>query len=162
MHVFDGKAHFSKAQLAARKNAEVKLGTQNFKMPVALKPIPEAVKKWKWLLKTYSEAGFTLVTTADKAILERYCLMWADYRQIRAAIAHIKQLFEWDHTHELYLAAYDRLGVDAKLHRISTELTKMEDKLFLTPIAKARTVSPMEDKPPAEDTPLAKKGFGNV
>lgn len=162
LHIIDGKWKQGKKAIAERRAAEIKLGDQKFKIPSILKNNAEASKKWHWVLKLYKEAGFTLVTTGDTAILERYCLLWADYRKIRTAIQKLEEHCDWDESGRAFCYAYKYLDVDVRLHKIYTQINMLEDKLYLNPVAKARTTKLQQEAEKSTKSELDKQGFGSV
>lgn len=181
LHVIDGnKGKKTKVDRDAHAEAEITMGTVNFSAPEAIKKIPRAYDKWKEVTKIYRESGLQLVTSTDNGVIARYCLLWAEWLDLvdeRAQLAHIKLPTEDTAellavTHEEYQRAranrlWDiinyftslegRLKLDDKINRKCDAILKIEDRIFLNPAAKVRTLHIARKKQPKDK--LGTMGF---
>lgn len=166
-----GKKHLTKAEIEQRKKSEIKLGTKNFKCPKFVKNDKEAYKKWKELIKDYKEAAeenIEIISSTDLGLLAKYCKTFSEYLKLldrRDKIDNIDFIFDEDHVVEKEIGEKAKEDLFKKINYIiSTEgilkletavnkkmdmLIKMEDRLFLNPLAKVKNVpkSKEEEKP---------------
>lgn len=167
----NGKKHLTKAEIEARKKSEIKLGTIKFKCPTFVKNDVQAYKKWKELIKEYKKAAannIKIISSTDLGLLAKYCKTFSEYLNLLERRDKINNI---DFTPEEDLFAKNELGEDAKenLFRkmdyiMSTDgilkletainkkmdmLIKMEDRLFLNPLAKVKNIpKPAKEKKP--------------
>ncbi|HBR28404.1 MAG TPA: terminase [Firmicutes bacterium] len=158
LHLVEGNPNrLTKAEIERRKKAEIKVGTKKFKVPTFVKEDPEAYKKWKEVIKLYKEVDF--VSSGDVGMIARYCMVYSEY--LRAV--ERKKTLE-NATEGVPLVAgpvVDNLiKLDNLVNKKMDALMKMEDRLFLNPLAKVKNVPKKEKKP--ERDPLKERGFGNV
>ena len=174
LHVAEGNPNrLTKEELQARKDSEVKLGESSIsklKPPPFVKNDVVAFKYWKQLLKEYksaSDQGIELLTSSDIGMLALYCKTYAEYEGLLISYQSINNIIidgdklneyvgkseEFDYKVKQQLKSM--LSVDAIL-RIETAinkkmdmLLKMQDRLFLNPLAKIKFVpkKKKEDKP---------------
>lgn len=182
IHLLDGnKSHLTKAEIEHRRQSEIKLGERKVICPMYVKNNKEAYKKWKEILKIYKNTE--LISTADVGMLARYCITFSEYLDLikhRAVIENIP----WDETDnfeavEILNEYYSRLKVAKLVDKINyimsvggllamdkainakmDQLVKMEDRLFLNPLAKIKNIP--KEPPKEEVDPLQEKGFGNI
>ena len=175
LHIAEGNPNrLPKAEIERRKKAEIKLGDSRLKCPDYVKADPVALKKWRELIKDYKSAagqGIDLVRSSDAGILAMYCKTFSEYMRLldqRDRLENFEINYEKLQEHfdaELLdgLDAFFRFGpvmqLDAAINKKMDMLLKMEDRLFLNPLAKVKNVPKREKK--VED-PLAERGFGNV
>lgn len=173
----------TKEEIAARQAAEIKLGKSELdklKPPPFVKNDTVAFSYWKQHLKEYKSAaaqGIELLTSSDVGMLALYCKTYAEYERLLKAYQRIDDIASDVEPLEDYLSSSEEfdhrarqqmtnlLSVDGLL-RIETAinkkmdmLIKMQDRLFLNPLAKVKNVP----KPKKEDKPPSKFGkFGGA
>lgn len=172
--------HKSKAELEYRAKNEVKLGNKKLIMPSFLGNDAVAVEKWREVVAVYRKVDF--VSSSDIGLLGRYCKTFSEYLDLldrrekiaqivfdideqsdgveilseRYGMARAKQMFE---KIEFVISLSGLLALDTAINKKMDMLLKMEDRLFLTPMSKARNIPKQE---PKKVDPLALKGFHNV
>lgn len=176
-----GKKHLTKAEIEQRKEAEVKLGLKDIerlKPPVFVKDDVIAYKHWKQHLREYKEAakqGIEVLTTSDVGILALYCKTFADYERLLKSYQSIdkiaydsEQLDDYIEESEEFnakvkqqlrnmIAVDGLLRIETAINKKMDMLLKMQDRLFLNPLAKIKNV-PKKEKPKPQN-PLEKAGF---
>jgi phage terminase small subunit len=189
LHLAQGNpSHLTKAEIEARKESEVKLGEQDLKKlrkPGFVSKDKVASKLWNELIKDYAAAakeGVQLLTSSDVGMLALYCKTFSEYERLLAAYQRIDHIAE--DTESLYkyileqgdyamkamsqiaqLASIDGiLKIETAINKKMDMLLKMQDRLFLNPLAKVKNVpKPKEEK---VESPMArfmkrKAGGGN-
>jgi phage terminase small subunit len=156
LHLQDKKKHLTKADIEHRQNSEVRLGTKKMKCPDFVKNDVEAFKKWKELVKLYEDAEF--VSSGDIGLLARYCITHSQYLKLLERLKRIKDIAQDPDDVEEYIN--DTEEFNARIKRqladmVSTDgvlriekavnqkldiLIKMEDRLFLNPVAKVKNI----------------------
>jgi phage terminase small subunit len=159
LHLLGGnKSHLTRAEIDAREKSEIRFGGYDFKPTRRLRDNKTALKKWREIIKLYTDGQIDFVTTSDAGLLERYCLTFAEYYNLLGVRKEIEAR-GWDIVKTYH--AVDELGLDSSINKKLDLLIKMEDRMFLTPLSKVRNVtSAGRDKPAAD--PLEAAGFGNV
>lgn len=173
--------NLTKEEIQARKDDEIKLGKSaisKLKPPPFVRNDAVAFKYWKQHLKEYqsaSDQGVELLTSSDIGMLALYCKTYAEYERLLVSYQSIdnivldsEKLSEYvenseDFDTKVKQQLRSMLSVDAIL-RIETAinkkmdmLLKMQDRLFLNPLAKIKFVP----KKKREDKPKSKFGkFG--
>lgn len=182
LHLAEGNPNrLTKAEIKARQEAEVKLGADDFKKikkPSFVTRDKIANKHWNDLIKEYksaAEQGVELLTSSDVGLLARYCKTFSEYERLLEAYQRIEKIA--DDTDPLYqyileqdefamkammqlaqLASIDGiLKIEAAINKKMDQLVKMEDRLFLNPLAKVKNVP----KPKKEDKKSAMAQFLN-
>lgn len=159
LHLVGGnKRHLTEAEIHARQEGEIHFGTKDFKPTALVKDNPQALKKWKEIVKLYTESGIDFVTTSDAGMLERYCLTYAEYYTLQAVRKEINDK-KWDKVKTYH--ALDNLGLERDVNKKLDALTRMEDRLFLNPLAKIRNVN-LQTAKKEKESALSQAGFGNV
>lgn len=164
-----GSKHLTKVEISQRKQSEIKLGDNKLKCPDFIKNDVAAFTKWKEITKIYKDVDF--VSTGDTGLLGRYCMTFSEYYKLLDQKKRIER-FEIDYEGLLKhfepemlegLDTFFRFGpvmqLDSAINKKGDMLIKMEDRLFLNPLAKVKNI-PKKEEPKAN--PLADKGFGNV
>ncbi|MEN6567188.1 MAG: P27 family phage terminase small subunit [Veillonellales bacterium] len=178
MHIAQGNPNrLTKAEIARRQQAQVKLGEHKLRCPQFIKDDVNAYAKWKEIVKLYKEIDF--VSSGDVGFLARYCMTFSEYQKLlrhRKNIdhfdmlgvdeqGHLEKYLDEDLAAELiekvnYIISVDGvLKIDTAINKKMDMLIKMEDRLFLNPLAKVKNIPKKENKP---EDPLKAKGFGNV
>lgn len=171
----NGRKHLTKEEIEDRKKGEVKLGSKELKK---LKP-PEFVKMdlvafsyWKQLIKEYKEAadqGNDLLSSSDIGMLALYCKTYADYERLLKSYQTVDkiaydsvELDEYIEDSEEFnyrvkkqlramIAVDGLLRIETAINKKMDMLLKMQDRLFLNPLAKLRNVpKPQKEKAPSK------------
>jgi len=137
--VLEGRTHLTKKQIAERMQSEISIGDYNFKASNIIKKDPVALKKWNEIVKLFTEPEpLGLISTSDSGLMERYCLTYAEYIEMRKS---------------KYI---DHKELNKKLDL----LLKMEKELLLTPASKIRSSGKNQQK--QKQSPLERAGYGHV
>jgi len=149
-----GKKHLTKAEIDARKESEIKLGDKELLCPAYVKNDVVAFSKWREIKHIYKDVDF--VSSGDTGLLGRYCMTHSEYIKLLSQKARIER-FEIDY--EQLLKTYDstllegldtffRMGpvmqLDNAINKKMDMLIKMEDRLFLNPLAKIKNIAKKE------------------
>jgi len=176
LHVAEGNPNrLTKAEIQKRKDAEIKLGGARLKCPDYVKADPVALKKWRELVRDYTAAaaaGVDLVKSSDIGILARYCKTFSEYQELLKAYQRVSEIHydcaelddfisELDEDGQRILAYKVQkqlrdlfsingiLTIESAINKKMDQLVKMEDRLFLNPLAKVKNVPKKEtDKKP--------------
>lgn len=166
--VAQGKKHLTKAEIEKRKDVEIKLGTNKLICPSYIKNNVNAYKKWKEIIKIYKEVDF--VSSGDTGLLARYCLTHSEYLNLcetrdRIGILHSDWSKyegilpeEFEQSIEKLLRSNVDLQLETAINKKMDMLIKMEDRLFLNPLAKVKNVLKQEVK---KEDPVQNR-FGNI
>jgi len=164
-HIIDGKAHLTKAEIEERQANEIKIGETRLIPPDFIKNDINAFHKWKELKKIYeANKEFDLVSSGDIGHIARYCQTFSEYLNLvehRRVIASVPE-FKWEeevaiqeelegHLGERaakrmwkkieYLISFDGLlDIDRSINQKMAALVSMEDRLFLNPLSKIKTL----------------------
>ncbi len=155
LHLQNGnKRHLTKAEIEARQNSEVRLGTKKMKCPDFVKNDVQAYAKWKELTALYKDIDF--VSSGDVGLLGRYCMTYSEYLKLLTQKQRI-ETFEIDYENLLSrfepemlegLDAFFRFGpvmqLENAINKKMDMLIKMEDRLFLNPVAKIKNIPKKE------------------
>lgn len=173
LHLAEGNpSHLTKAEIAARQAAEVKLGEKDLaklKKPGFVSKDKAAAKLWNELIKEYKSAaaqGVELLTSSDVGTLALYCKTYSEYERLLAAYQRIDKIAE--NTDALYdyilgqqdeyvmkamaqiaqLASIDGiLKIETAVNKKMDMLLKLQDRLFLNPLAKVKNVPKPKEAP---------------
>jgi phage terminase small subunit len=143
----NGSKQMSGEAFDSREAREIRLGSGPLEMPEDVEKNARVRPHWERLAGLYAE--FEFVSNADAELVRRYCYALEDYEQLRKD----RKLFESD---IVDLSRIDRL-VNAK----ADLLTKMEDRLYLNPSSRIKSI-PASRVGPKEADPLEEAGFGDV
>lgn len=166
------EGHRTKAEIAARQEAEIKLGNNKLKCPDFVKNDIEAYKKWKEVTKLYKDVDF--VSSGDIGLLARYCKTFSEYLILQNAYQRtsdihydckeldeaingdyydeednkVKALFSYKVKKQLrdLFSIGAVLTIETAINKKMDMLIKMEDRLFLNPLAKIKNVPKKEKK----------------
>lgn len=133
--------HLTKAEIERRKSAEIKLGEKDLDKlvpPDYVKNNVTAFKHWKQHIKEYKEAakeGIELLTSADVSQFALYCRTFSEYESLIS--------FSKDD-----LDISDYLKLETAINKKMDMLIKMQDRLFLNPLARIRNVPIKKKKEP--------------
>ena len=176
------KRHLTKAEIEHRKNTEIRFGNDKLVCPKHIKNNKNAYAKWKELIRLYKD--FNFVASGDVGMLGRYCMAYSEYLDLierRAIINQLsinieehyyiekelkdegvpeKQIEKMIEKYEFILSIGGLIALDKAINAKMDALVKMEDRLFLNPLAKIKNVP---KKPPEEEkTELDQNGFGDI
>jgi phage terminase small subunit len=153
-----GKSHhITKDEEKRRKQAELKLGKSELgelKPPSFIKNDIVAFRYWKQHLKEYKEAAennIEILSSSDVGILALYCKTYSEYESfldLRDTLG-LKNITTLE----------DALKIEATINKKMDMLIRMQDRLFLNPLAKVKNVPKKE---PKKRDALKEKGFSNV
>lgn len=158
--VLEGKSHLTQDQIRFRKENELRLGSQNFKIPDYVKSDPVAEKKWREVVKVYKDSGLDIASTSDVSAIVRYCLCWSEYLDLRERRERLGEMdIEYSGVMcELPEDARDQItdliklgpliSLENAIQKKSDHLIKLEDRLFLNPLAKIKNIpKPLAEQP---------------
>jgi phage terminase small subunit len=180
-----GKKHLTKNEIKQRKEAEVKFGSEKLVCPMYVYQDKVARKKWNDLIADYRKAkaeGIELIRSSDVGILAMYCKTFSEYQELLNAYQRVSEIHydcgeldeliedtndegKYIYSYKVQKALKDLFSINAILtietaiNKKMDMLIKMEDRLFLNPLAKVKNVPKKEEK---KEDPLANKEFGNV
>lgn len=175
LHLAEGNPNrLTKEQIKNRQESEVKLGGTDFskiKPPPAVRKDKRSMAHWKALLKEYKAAadnGMELLSSSDVGTLALYCKTYSEYEGLLEAYQRIEQIaadseplnqyiLEQDDftkramTQIAQLASIDGiLKVENSINKKMDMLIKLQDRLFLNPLAKVKNVpQPKRDEKPS-------------
>lgn len=177
LHIAQGNPNrLTKEELAARQAAEVKLGKSELdklRPPAFVKNDAVAFKCWKDCVKEYKSAaaqGVELLSSSDVGMLAMYCKTFSEYERLLKAYQRIDSiaancepleeymltsgLFEMKAMQQLtnILSIDGLLRIETAINKKMDMLIKMQDRLFLNPLAKVKNVP----KPKKDDKPVSK------
>ena len=166
-----GRKHLTKAEINHREKSEIRFGETRLKCPQFIKDDIAAFAKWKEITKLYKDIDF--VSSGDIGLLARYCMTFSEYQKL---LEHRKRIDSLDglNIDELdtleqhagedvardlfnkinYILSVDGvLKIDTAINKKMDMLIKMEDRLFLNPLAKIKNVpkKPKERTDPNAD-----------
>ncbi|MCL6557389.1 MAG: hypothetical protein K6U74_01060 [Firmicutes bacterium] len=124
--------HLTKAEIEKRKAVQIKTGQRTFKASEQVMTDPVALAKFKQLKKLFKDIEF--VEGLDENLINRYCLTYSqlqDLLEYRAATAGA-------------LGFDEMLKLDARIDKKQDLLIKMEDRMFLNPVARLKNVPKKE------------------
>ena len=176
------KRHLTKAEIEHRKNTEIRFGNDKLVCPKHIRNNKNAYAKWKELIRLYKD--FNFVASGDIGMLGRYCMAYSEYLDLierRAIINQLsinieehyyiekelkdegvpeKRIEKMIEKYEFILSIGGLIALDKAINAKMDALVKMEDRLFLNPLAKIKNVP---KKPPEEEkTELDQNGFGDI
>lgn len=176
LHLAAGNpSHLTKAEIEARQNAEVKLGEKDLaklKKPSFVSKDKAAAKIWNELIKEYKVAavqGIELLSSSDVGMLAMYCKTYSEYERLlvqyqrlenikideRILDEYIGRAEEVDEVNYKALRYLSQLAsiegilkLETAINKKMDMLLKMQDRLFLNPLAKVKNVpKPAKDPP---------------
>lgn len=176
------KRHLTKAEIEHRKNSEIRFGNDKLVCPKHIKNNKNAYAKWKELIRLYKD--FNFVASGDVGMLGRYCMAYSEYldlierraiinqlsinieehyyieKELKDAEVPEKRIEKMIEKYEFILSIGGLIALDKAINAKMDALVKMEDRLFLNPLAKIKNVP---KKPPEEEkTELDQNGFGDI
>jgi len=170
-----GKKHLTNEEKKRRKEGEIKIGESKFTCPDFVLKDPKALEKWQEIMELYKDVDF--VSNGDTGHLARYCKTFSEYLNLIDRMSRIRDIHEDSDDIDNYINDSDEfdnkikkqlvdmvstaamLQIEGAVNKKQDMLIKMEDRLFLNPLAKVRNVP---KKPETPKDPLKEQGFGNV
>lgn len=173
--ILDGGHKKGAAWIAKKTEGEVKFGAGT----LADAPIPEIVERdavaserWREVVEIYSGSGVGIGSSCDAGILEQYCVVYSQYRSLsRDATTLDNERIQYeskencgpgtlwqkmtDFDFERYIKLHSALDRKLKL------LVTIEDRLYLTPMSRAKQAAKAKSDEEKKD-PLTEAGFGVV
>ncbi|MFD1777024.1 P27 family phage terminase small subunit [Paenibacillus rhizophilus] len=182
LHIAEGNPNrLTKGQLQQRQEAEVKLGKtelDKLKPPTFVKNDVIAFTHWKQCMKEYKAAAaqdINLLTSSDVGLLAMYCKTYAEYERLQKSYQTIdkvaydsEELDEYIDDSEEFntkvkkqlrnmIAVDGLLRIETAINKKMDMLLKMQDRLFLNPLAKVKNVPKPKKK---EEAPSRFGKFG--
>ncbi|MDQ0876775.1 phage terminase small subunit [Paenibacillus sp. V4I3] len=182
--VANGRKHLTKTEIQQRKDSEIKLGKKELdklKPPSFVKNDTVAFSYWKQHMKEYKEAaeqGIELLSSSDIGILGMYCQTYAEYERLLRSYQRIDSMAENCDPLEEYM--YDvnvfskemmkmiasmvsidgLLRIESAINKKADMLLKMQDRLFLNPLAKVKNVLKPTKKEEEKQSKFGRFGGG--
>ena len=144
--LLEGKSHRTKDELEQRKKAEEELATgEEFKESAQVKNNKIAHKEFLRLKKLYKEISY--VEGLDEQIINRYCLEISNLFELQEMIENIsKKIDECEEIAE-QISMYNTMVEAMKAQHKSKELLlKYEDRLFLNPTSRIKSIPKKPEK----------------
>ncbi|WP_158738636.1 P27 family phage terminase small subunit [Alteribacillus sp. YIM 98480] len=144
----------TKAELEHREKAEKALYTgTTFREDPVTKEDPVAHKEFLRLRKLYKKIEF--VDGLDQATINRYCQLKSQEHMLHDLYVGIKEHMETMPNIQKKMTMYDELKeVLSKQNQVRDKLLKLEDRLFLNPVARMRSI-PKQPEEKKEKSPMA-------
>lgn len=174
LHLAEGNPNrLTKEEIRQRQESEIKLGKSELdklKPPDFVKNDTIAYKQWKDCLKEYKAAaaqGVDILTTSDVGLLAMYCKTYGEYERLlkqyqrieKIAIdedvlleyfGNIDALEQFEARAQMYLSQLASvegiLKIETAVNKKMDMLLKMQDRLFLNPLAKVKNVPKQKEK----------------
>ncbi|MEV2294902.1 terminase [Paenibacillus larvae] len=168
LHLAEGNPNrLTKEEIKQRQEAEVKLGEQDLKKlkkPGFITKDKIANKLWNDLIKEYKSAadqGVELLTSSDIGVLALYCKTYSEYEKLLAQHQRLENVIVDEDVFDEYISRAEQVdGVNYKALRYLSQLAsvegilkietainkkmdmllKLQDRLFLNPLAKVKNV----------------------
>lgn len=185
LHLAEGNPNrLTKEQIQQRKEAEVKLGAQDLKKlkkPGYVSKDKIANRIWNELVKEYKSAadqGVELLTSSDVGTLALYCKTFSEYERLLVQYQRLENIAIDEHILDEYIGRAEEvdevnykalrylsqlasiegiLKIESAINKKMDMLLKMQDRLFLNPLAKVKNVP----KPKKEEKKSAMAQFLN-
>ena len=166
LHLKNGnKRHLTKAEIEFRKESEIKLGKKELLCPAYVKNDVVAFSKWRELKSIFKDIEF--VSSSDVTLIGRYCKTFSEYQMLLKSYQRIseihydcKELDEFldssnESDNDLFAFKVKKqlrdlfsisaiLTIESAINKKMDMLIKMEDRLFLNPLAKIKSVPKKE------------------
>lgn len=144
----EGKSHRTKEELKHREKAEQSLYTgMSFKESPAVKSDPIAHREFLRLKKLYKKIEY--VDGLDEQIINRYCMLISQEQALAKMTERMRQDIDAVDDVEDRLRIYESIaGVTDRVMKTRDMLLKLEDRMFLNPTARIKSIpkSPPEKK----------------
>ena len=144
LHISQGNPNrLTKSEIERRKESELKLGRNDLdkiEPPAYVENDVVAFRHWKQHLQEYKEAakeGVEVLTSSDVGLLALYCKTFGEYE----SLLKLKQ-----DSQDVTLDT--RMKLETLINKKMDMLIKMQDRLFLNPLAKVKNVPKREKEKP--------------
>jgi phage terminase small subunit len=159
----EGKSHRTKAELEHRDKAEKSLYTgTTFKESPVVKADPIAHREFMRLKKLYKTIQY--VDGLDEQIINRYCMLISQEQALAKMTERMRQdIYEVENVEDR-LRIYESIaGVTDKVMKTRDMLLKLEDRMFLNPTARIKSIpkQPVEEKKESAMAQFMKRRGGN-
>lgn len=169
LHIAEGNPNrLTKEEIKQRKDSELKLGQTDLKKLKKPKYISQdkiANKLWGELIKEYQEAakqGVELLTSSDVGTLALYCKTYSEYEKLLDQHQRVENIVIDEHILDEYIGSAEAeldvnlkalqylsqlaslegiLKVETAINKKIDMLLKLQDRLFLNPLAKVKNVA---------------------
>lgn len=174
LHIAEGNPNnLTKQQIEDRQAAEVKLGKHELSKlnkPGFVKKDKAASKIWNDLVKEYKSAadqGVELLTSSDIGVLALYCKTFSEYEKLLVQYQRIENIVIDEDVLDEYISQAEEvsevnfkalrylsqlaslegvLKIETAINKKMDMLLKMQDRLFLNPLAKVKNVPKPAEK----------------
>jgi phage terminase small subunit len=144
----EGKSHRTKKELEHREKAEKSLYTgTTFKESPAVKSDPISHKEFLRLKKLYKKIEY--VDGLDEQIINRYCMLISQEQALAKVMGKMRMdIDEFDDPQDRLLIYESIAGLTDKTMKTRDMLLKLEDRLFLNPTTRIKSIpkNPPEEK----------------
>ncbi len=144
----EGKSHRTKKELKRREEAEKSLYTgTTFKEAPAVKADPIAHREFLRLKKLYKSIQY--IDGLDEQIINRYCMLMSQEQALAKMMERMRQDIEEVEEVEDRIRIYESIaGVTDKTMKTREMLLKIEDRLFLNPTGRIKSIPKQPDEEP--------------
>lgn len=144
----------SEKEYAARRDLEIKIGGKNFQIDIRVMTNPNAKIKWDYLINIFKDPKIDFITDTDSELINRYCLIYAAYIDKIEMLENMKEKFEG--------TPFKGMNeMETMILKFSDHLSKLEDRMYLSPAAKVKGASKVQTELEKSD-PLQKGGFNDI
>lgn len=170
LHIAAGNPNrLTKSEIERRQAAEIKFGEHRLTCPAYVKRDVVAFAKWKEIARLYKDVDF--VASGDLGLIGRYCQTWSEYQNLIRCREQINRT-DFDYNEEVEEALEEKYGerqaaklfqkiefilsvgglitIDTAINKKMDMLIKMEDRMFLNPLAKLKNI-PKKEKQKADE-----------
>lgn len=166
----EGKKHLTKEEIESRKESEIHFGDHKLKCPEFVKNDLAAYKKWKEITRLYND--FDFVSSGDSGLLARYCKSFSEYQDLLCSYQRIKEIhcdmkdldseleneYEDDNEEKRcfsykvkkqlrdMISINALLSIESAINKKMDILIKMEDRLFLNPLSKVKSIPKKQEE----------------
>jgi phage terminase small subunit len=191
LHIAEGNPNrLTKDQIKQREESELKLGQSDLKKLKKPKYISQdkvANKLWGELIKEYqasAEKGVALLSSSDVGTFALYCKTYSEYENLLDQYQRLENIVIDEHILEEYIGVAEAeqevnlkalrylsqlaslegiLKVETAINKKVDMLLKLQDRLFLNPLAKIKNVAmpKTEDKKSAMAQFMSRRAGGH-
>jgi len=166
LHLQNGnKRRLTKAEIKQRQESEIKLGGKELLCPAYVKNDTVAFSKWRELKNLFKDIDF--ISSSDVTLIGRYCKTFSEYQMLLKSYQCVSEIHYDCEELDEFLDSRDEddnvlfaykvkkqlrdlfsigaiLTIETAINKKMDLLIKMEDRLFLNPLAKVRNVPKKE------------------
>lgn len=139
--------HISKADRERRKSAEESLQTnETFSESPQVKADPVAHAEFTRLKRLYSKINY--VEALDQQVINRYCLEVSNIHLLQNIFTQLNDLAEETDEFEKKISIFEQINkTNSAMQKCKELLLKYEDRLFLNPTSRIRSIPKTPDEP---------------